>query len=211
LRSDAGGLLTFLAAEMGLVRTPLAPAMAAMRIRRAGGYGPNAGIGIVWNLLRTPVGEIVFHNGATGGSRAFIGFDPARRRGIVVLVNGAAEPAADDLAMHLLAGAPLTPARAIPAAPRERRAIALPPAELDKLTGRYRLGPETLIAITRVGTQLMVQVGGQAALPIYAESPRDFFLKAVDAQLSFQLDPSGRATGLVFHQGGRDFTAPREP
>ena len=212
LRSDADDLLTFLAANLGLRRSALAPAMAAMRTKRAGGYGPNADIGIAWNLLATPAGEIVFHNGATGGSRAFVGFDPARRRGVVVLVNGAAEPASDDIGMHLLAGAPLSPTAPIAAAPHERPIVSLSPAELDRLTGRYRLAPQVLLTVTRDGSQLMAQLTGQLALPIFAASPTEFFWKAVDAQLRFELDTDGRsAVKAVLHQSGQDIPAPREP
>jgi D-alanyl-D-alanine-carboxypeptidase/D-alanyl-D-alanine-endopeptidase len=211
LRSDADDLLTFLAANLGLRKSALAPAMADMRIKRAGGYAPNAEIGIVWNLLATPVGEIVFHNGATGGSRAFIGMDRARRRGIVVLVNGAAEPAADDLGMHVLAGAPLSPAAPIPAAPHKRPVVTLSPAQLDRVVGRYRLAPQLLLTVTRDGAQLLAQLSGQLAMPVFAASPTEFFWKAVDAQLSFELDASGRAAKAVLHQGGQDVPATREP
>src|SRR5438045_7739113 len=112
-----------------------------MRTRRAAGYAANADIGIVWNLLATPAGEIVFHDGGTGGSRSFVGMDPVRRRGVVVLVNGSVEPAADDLGMYLLAGAPLSPAPPVAAAPQARPVVALSAAELDRLTGRFRLAP----------------------------------------------------------------------
>jgi CubicO group peptidase (beta-lactamase class C family) len=211
LKSDADDLLTFVAANLGLVKTPLAAAMADMRVRRAGGFAPNADIGIVWNLVRTPVGEIVFHNGATGGARAAIAFDPVRRRGVVVLVNGALEPAADDLALHLLTGSALSPAGAVPPAPPQRASIALPADRLDRLAGRYRLAPGVFLTVRRAGDGLTAQVTGQGALPIFAASPTLFFWKAVDAELTFELDSSGRATGIVLHQNGHDMPGPREP
>jgi hypothetical protein len=182
-----------------------------MRVRRAGGFVPNAGIGIVWNLLKTPVGEIVFHNGATGGSRSFIGFDPVRKRGIVVLLNGAAEPAADDLALHLLAGTPLMPLQPIPPAPRAWKVVQLSPAQLDRLTGRYRLAPQATLAVTRDGDKLMAQITGQPAAQVFPSSETEFFWKIVDAQLSFVLDASGRASKVVLHQSGHDTPAAREP
>ena len=37
---------------------------------------------------------------------------------------------------------------------------------------------------------------------MYAESPTDFFLKIVDAQVVFRKDATGRVTGLILHQGG---------
>jgi len=44
---------------------------------------------------------------------------------------------------------------------------------------------------------------------IFAESETEFFLKVVDAQLSFSLEAAGQAKGLVLHQGGRDIPAKR--
>ena len=44
---------------------------------------------------------------------------------------------------------------------------------------------------------------------IFAESNRDFFLKAVDAQLTFEVDAQGGATAVVLHQLGRDQRFPR--
>src|SRR5438309_333922 len=93
--------------------SPAAPA----RITRRS-FAATVGIGIVLNVMKTAIGEIVYHSGATGGSKAFLGFDPARGRGVVVLVNGAPDPASDDLGLYLLTGTPLMPLRPIPPAPR---------------------------------------------------------------------------------------------
>ena len=41
------------------------------------------------------------------------------------------------------------------------------------------------------------------------ETPKDFFLKVVDAQISFETDAQGRANALVLHQNGRDMRAKR--
>jgi D-alanyl-D-alanine-carboxypeptidase/D-alanyl-D-alanine-endopeptidase len=211
LRSDADDLLTFLSAAMKLVPSPLAADLADMQVRRAGGATPNMGTGIIWVLLKTSAGEIVFHNGATGGSKAFIGFDPARKRGIVVLVNGAPEPATDDLGLHLLTGSPLIPVRPLQPAPREWKIVTLSPAQLDRLTGIYRFGPQATLTVRREGGQLTAQLSGQSPLPIFPSSETEFFLKAVDAQVSFALDASGRASKVVLHQGGHDTPVEREP
>jgi D-alanyl-D-alanine-carboxypeptidase/D-alanyl-D-alanine-endopeptidase len=41
---------------------------------------------------RLPAGDLWWHNGATGGFRAFAGFSPQRRRAVAVLVNNARGP-----------------------------------------------------------------------------------------------------------------------
>ncbi len=211
LRSDADDLLTLLGAALGRVRGPLAEDLATMRAPRADAFGPTARIGIILTLLKTAAGEIVFHNGETGGSTAFMGFDPVRGRGVVVLINGVAEPAADDLGLYLLTGMPLMPLQPIPPPPRTWPVVPLTPAQLDRLTGRYRLGPNATLAITRDGNRLMAQITGQPATQIFPSSETEFFWKMVDAQLSFTLDASGHASKAVLHQAGHDLPAEREP
>jgi hypothetical protein len=50
----------------------------------------------------------------------------------------------------------------------------------------------------------MTQATGQGKVEIYPSSPTEFFLKVVDAQITFVKDASGAVTQLVLHQGGRD-------
>ncbi|HEX7192077.1 MAG TPA: DUF3471 domain-containing protein, partial [Thermoanaerobaculia bacterium] len=65
------------------------------------------------------------------------------------------------------------------------------------------------MAITRDGDRLYSQPTGQERLEIFAEGDRDFFLKDVDAQLTFVVDADGRVTGVTLHQGGKDMPAKR--
>ena len=76
--------------------------------------------------------------------------------------------------------------------------------------GEYPLAPTFSIVVTREGSQLFAQATAQPRIPIYAESPTDFFYKVVDAQLSFTRDASGKVTGLVLHQNGMDQRAKRQ-
>ena len=87
--------------------------------------------------------------------------------------------------------------------------LDLTPTELDAYVGQYRLTPRLVFTIARNGTQLMAVLTGQAALPVYAETPDHFFYRAVDARIDFVRDPSGQVTSLILHQNGRDSTAPR--
>ena len=51
--------------------------------------------------------------------------------------------------------------------------------------GRYQIGPDFILTVTLEGSQLMTQATGQNKLEVFAESETKFFLKAVDAQLTF--------------------------
>jgi D-alanyl-D-alanine-carboxypeptidase/D-alanyl-D-alanine-endopeptidase len=81
--------------------------------------------------------------------------------------------------------------------------IALPAEALEAFVGKYELAPGFVLTVTREGNQLMVQATGQSKLPVYAQAPKEFFYKVVDAQITFT------ETGLVLHQNGRDMPAKR--
>ena len=91
----------------------------------------------------------------------------------------------------------------------ERKEITLDPKLLDGYVGAYRLGPYTLITMSREGDHLYTQLTGQPKIEVFAESERKFFLKAVDAQLTFDVDQNGAATQVTLHQNGRDIVAKR--
>jgi hypothetical protein len=56
-----------------------------------------------------------------------------------------------------------------------------------------------------------VQATGQPKLEIFPEGDRDYFLKAVDAQITFEADSQGRGIGLALHQNGMNQPAKRLP
>lgn len=118
IRSTADDMMVFLRAMMD-PKSPIAPAMkiATAAQRPMGPAGQE--IGLAW-MISKPVDDrqILLHNGGTGGFRAMMVLEPARRRGAVVLTNGAVEPASDDIAMHMLLGTPLLPVAPVPPAPK---------------------------------------------------------------------------------------------
>jgi ketosteroid isomerase-like protein len=75
---------------------------------------------------------------------------------------------------------------------------------LQSYVGEYQLSRKQLMTITLDGLTLFAQLTGQRKVPIYPESPTRFFYKAVDARITFQVDPGGRVTGMILHQNGRN-------
>ncbi len=55
---------------------------------------------------------------------------------------------------------------------------------------------------------LLTQATGQGRIEAFPESSTDFFLKVIDAQLTF-VQEDGRITQLILHQHGRDVPAKR--
>jgi serine-type D-Ala-D-Ala carboxypeptidase/endopeptidase len=206
LRSDARDMLTFIAAHLGYVESPLAPAMAAMtKVRRPGG-GPQIDVALAWIVAKRDGREIFWHNGGTGGYRCFMGYDPKSRVGVVVLSNMSTKIGVDDIGMHLLdSSAPLAKLSPL----TTHKEITLDPKIFDRYTGVYQVTPAITLTFTREGAQMFAQLTGQPKFEIFAESEKDFFLKVVDAQITFETGEGGRAKAAILHQNGRDQKAAR--
>jgi hypothetical protein len=95
--------------------------------------------------------------------------------------------------------------------PNARAVVSVPEKTLEGYVGNYELAPGFVIAVTREGARLYGQATGQGRFELFATAPTEFFLKVVDAQLSFHVDKSGRADSLVLHQNGRDMPGKRVP
>ena len=204
LRSTANDLLNFLAANLGYSKSPLAPAMAAMlKTRRPTGQA-GLEVALGWHVFTGNGKEIIWHNGGTGGYRSFMGYDPAARIAVAALSSAETDIGVDDIGRHLLdASVPL----AKPAAAHKE--VKVDPKLFDGYVGTYEVTPAFALAVTREGDHLFVQATAQPKFEIFPEGDRDYFLKVVDAQITFVTDAQGRATDLILHQGGRDLHAKR--
>ena len=205
LRSTANDMLTFLAANLGYTKSPLAAAMAdEVSIRKPAGAGME--IAYAWHVITQDGNSIVWHNGGTGGYRSFMGYDPKTRVGVVVLSNISTPEGQDDIGRHLINA---SFALSKIAAPTERKETAVDPKTFDRYVGTYQLNQSVLLKIFRDGEHFYTQLTGQPKFEIFPESERKFFLKVVDAQLTFDVDAQGAATQVTLHQGGRDMPAKR--
>lgn len=92
--------------------------------------------------------------------------------------------------------------------PAERAVSKLEAKALEGYTGAYQ-SPRGTFTVTREGERLFVQLGGQPKLEAFPESPKEFFLKDVDARFSFVVDAQGKGTELTLHQNGTDLEAKR--
>jgi CubicO group peptidase (beta-lactamase class C family) len=205
LRSTANDLLKFVAANLGLTKSDLWPAMQlaqAPRREASSPAMPDTQIGLCWHVSNKSGTEVIWHNGETMGYHSFIGFDQKNRRGVVVLSNEA--HFIDDIGFHLLE--PKYPLAHFEPA-KERVAIHLEPNVLDRYIGQYELTPTVFFNLRRDGTKLMAQLTGQSFLEIFPESETNFFYKRVNAQITFNTDASGKVQSLVLHQNGIDQTA----
>ncbi len=203
--STAADLAKFAAAAAGQRKTPLDPAFSLMLENTRPAGTPRMTIGLGWMLLDHDNGTTVWHNGITGGFNSFIGFDRETGKAAVVLANAVTQTGIEDIGFHLI-----DPHAQLAPQPQQREAIEIDPAVLEDYVGRYVLGPEFSIAVTAEGGQLFVQASGQTELAAYPESDTKFFLREVDAQISFKRGTDGVVTGLVLHQNGQDIPGQRQ-
>lgn len=198
LRSNMIDMLRFLDANVGEPESGLEQAMRTAQEPRAEA-SPAMAVGLNWHVRTTENASIVWHNGGTAGFRTFIGFDPEREVGVVVLTNSA--HGADDIGFHLIDPAV---ALAPPQPPQEFEEVDVSAEILADYVGEYQLAPGFSIVVSREEDALFIQATGQGRLPIFPSSEVEFFLRAVEAQITFQRAETGAVTGMILHQNGQD-------
>jgi CubicO group peptidase (beta-lactamase class C family) len=197
IKSTGHDMLRYLEANMGVLESPLDAAMRFAHKPRLP-LGGNEKIGLVWMTRHDKAGDVVWHNGMTGGYASFVGFTADGKHGVVILTN--AQQSVDDLGFAtLLPDAKLA---------STETAIHLSKQALDTYTGSYQLAPHFILTVFRQGDQLLAQATGQGALPIYPGARNEFFAKIADIRITFERGSDGKVTGLVLHQNG-DHRAPR--
>lgn len=203
LKSTAQDLLTFVEAVLGYRKTPLAASMAAMLNTRRPTRYSGLELALGWHFLSTSTMQIVWDNGGTGGFRAFMGFSPRSKVGVVVLSNTDGTTGIEDVGLRLF-----TPAVPDFTAQHERIEINVDPRILASYVGVYQLSDGMNLTISQATDHLVAQLGQQKFM-LAAESTKDFFVKNVEGQLTFVTDRAGNAYMLILHQAGTDLPAKR--
>jgi CubicO group peptidase (beta-lactamase class C family) len=148
--------------------------------------------------------KVINHGGGIQGFNTMVSYYPDDKLAVIVLsnINGAAP---QELSTKLAAVAHgekviLT---------SERKQIQADPKLFVGYIGRYQLMPNVVVTVTREGDHLFSQLNEQPKSEIFPEAQKDYFMKAVDAQITFVTDSQGRATELILHQNGQDRHAKR--
>lgn len=77
---------------------------------------------------------------------------------------------------------------------------------LERYVGRYELSPEFAITVSRDGSQMKAQATGQGEFEIYPKSENVFYLKVVEAQVTFNINEDGKVVSMTLLQGGQEMT-----
>jgi serine-type D-Ala-D-Ala carboxypeptidase/endopeptidase len=99
IRSSVHDMLKFLAANIGLTQTPLRSAMDKSHKTRHFKAGETR-VGLAWHISKGKLGDVIWHNGGTGGYRTFVGFVKETQKGVAVFTNST--EGADDIGFKLL-------------------------------------------------------------------------------------------------------------
>jgi D-alanyl-D-alanine-carboxypeptidase/D-alanyl-D-alanine-endopeptidase len=198
LLTSSADLIKFIAAASGETPTDLAPAFDTM-LARTKPVEEGTSIGLGWFITTTGQGEIVWHNGMTGGYSSFAGYDRNSGNGVVVLTNMAAQLGVNDIGMHIL-----NPAIPLNEQPKQRSAVDIDTSILPGYAGDYVLAPGLVMSVTAEDGRLYAQLTGQDRFEIYPESETQFFYKIVDAQITFAVEDDGSTKSLVLHQNGQN-------
>ena len=91
--------------------------------------------------------------------------------------------------------------------PKERVVATVDSRILDQYTGQYQFAPNYLLTITREGDRLMGQATGQPKVQFFPESETKFFLKVIDADLTFVKNVKGEVSEAIFNMNGRTLYA----
>ena len=78
---------------------------------------------------------------------------------------------------------------------------------LETYVGKYELAPGFIITITRKEQQLLLQATGQPQFELFASDYNKFYLKVVEARITFHANDKGKIDSLTLHQNGQDMPA----
>ena len=192
LRSTAKDMAKFIAANLNLEKSSLAPDFAAAQKPQREAANNSMKIGLAWHILQKPDEEIVWHNGGTGGFRSFIGFIRDQKRGVVVLTNSF--NSIDDIGMHILdERLPLTKIKPF---------LLVNEKVLDEYVGKYEFAPNDFLFITRNGDKLFAQGSDQFRFRIFAEPGDKFYNTALSVQMTFNRAEDAKVKSVTVHQNG---------
>lgn len=155
-------------------------------------------------VIRAAPRKIIAHSGGINGFSTYIARYPNDDLCVVALSNlemSKAGQLANGLAA-IVFGEPYT-------TPTQRIVAVVDPMVYNEYVGTYALAPTFSLVITTENKRLYAQATGQPRFELFPSSETEFFLKVVDAQVSFVRNDKGAIDTLILHQNGRDMPAKR--
>ena len=148
--------------------------------------------GLGWGVGRGENANLISHGGGVSGFTTTMIGDLEAKVGAYVMSNSGDVSRLGKLAIRLLRGEEV----------EERKTVVVAPEKLEAYVGEYRISPRFTLTVTHEGEQLFVQGTNQNRHELFAVSDTKFFLKAVEADVTFDPDQHGAVDRLVLRQGG---------
>jgi CubicO group peptidase (beta-lactamase class C family) len=157
-----------------------------------------------WVVTTTKGRMQIEHGGGINGFATEILRYPKEHVCVIVLCN--VLPQSPEQVAHDLAAIAFGESYELP---RERKVAKVDPKIYESYVGRYQVAPKVTATFSRQGDRFMIQLTGQPRFEVFAESETSFFLKAVDATITFVKNDKGKVTHVNIKQGSRDIKAQR--
>lgn len=158
-----------------------------------------------WSISKSKEGKTVIgHGGGINGFNTMITRIPEEDVCVVVLSNVMPPKSgviATDL-VRLMFGETVRMPGELP------KEITLDPKVFDRYAGKYTIAGQPLLFFVKDG-KFMTKLGPQPELQIFPMAEDKFFLKVVEAEVTFVTGKDGKATEAVLFQGGGTQTAKR--
>lgn len=195
--SSGGDMLTYLQANMGMVRSSLYSAMQLAQQERVDSVSGSR-IGFVWMTEHLAGTEVIWHHGITAGYASFLGFTGDRRRGVILLAS--VGRSVDELGLAILSNEFPPP----PVHP----GITLTGQQLDDFVGSYLLDGHFVASVARENQRLLLEIPGLPMFLIRPIGQDEFVLDSGAVSVGFRRNHAGRVDKLIFHQD-HEHLAPR--
>lgn len=155
-------------------------------------------------VLVVPDADFVFvHRGDTDNAR-HVSSGAILRMADLLLAARVAQPAADAELVALEA----TPFSNPGPAPADHDEVALAPELIARLVGTYELAPNFAITLNEYDARLFA-ISPEGEVELFCEGGLRFFAKGVNLAVEFDVDDSGRVTGMRGQLRGRAIDARR--
>ena len=145
---------------------------------------------------------VVVHRGDTDFSPPLGGSEVWKLvHGIIASIDGEARPATKPEPVEVQPFAKRLPPLSFP------KTVTLPPETLDRYVGRYQVGPNVEVEISRLGEMLVGQMTGFGETDLYPIAETDFWSRSAGVTVKFELDEENNVVRGTMRMQGQDMVA----
>ena len=198
LRSTADDMLRLLEAYLGRAQDPHLREAVKLQLREGVKLDGAAFRPLALGLRSD---STYVHAGGKQGYRSGLAFNPTTGVAAVVLANTRTyESEPSEIALHLVTGAPLSPAS--PAPPSKPR-VRMSRPQLERFAGRYRSDSAQQWQVIVSGELLRIRYPDNSIYEFLPSDSTTFFYNAGNDDITFGTDSNGSVTGMTVYGDGK--------